>query len=287
VRLTGLLVLLAGCTELGSSPRFELPDTRPLEISVSSEPAPAADGVVRDATLRATFDDYLDPDTVFFGPVVLKSGRGNFDADLRIDFVGRALLVTPRAPLLAHTTYELVIGPTVAALSGRTTGSQRVFSFDVGDTIAGPQPPRPRVTWFNPDPALAMSELIGGCAPWCHTNIGCSRRMRQPTRQLDVTKPDDPTFGMINVASVGMRGLARPMLRVAPHDPARSQLLRKLIGGNAVRDTSDPPYPDVQVDGRRMPIPIEEPCQEHPFRYFSENELRLVQEWIDGGALLN
>jgi hypothetical protein len=275
-----LLLLAAGCTELGSTPRFEGPEPHTLEISVSTEPPPAADGVVRDAVIRATFDDYLNPDTVFFGPVVLKSGRGNFDADLRLDFVGRAILIQPRALLLPQTTYELVIGPTVSSLAGHTVGAQRTFRIDVGATVAGPQPPKPRVTWEKD-----LTVVIGQCAPYCHTTRGCSSPLREPTRQINVALPNDPVYGFVNVPALGQRGLLRPLLRVAPFDASRSQLMRKLVGGNVVRDTSDPPYPDVGVDGRRMPLP-ERVCNEDP-RYLTDEQIRLVQEWIDGGAPLN
>ncbi len=281
-----LLLCAAACTYPTSEPAYSGPSPEPLTITVTTLPPAAADGVPRDAQIRATLDDYPDPDRVFFGPVVLKSGKGNFDSDLRLDFVGKAILVQPRTLLTANTTYELVIGPTIASLSGRTTGSQQTFRIDVGGTVAGPQPARARVAW-NPSPGvIGVKSLIQTCANYCHSDHGC-RLPRRPTRQLYTTgPPDDPVFGMINVPAVGMRGLPQPLLRVAPFDPARSELLRKLIGGNAVHDSRDPPYPDVRVDGRRMPL-AEPICDDPEPPPFDDVALRQIQDWIDGGALLD
>ena len=69
---------------------------------------------------------------------------------------------------------------------------------------------------------------------------------------------------------------------MAPFDPARSVLLRKLLGGSPQADSRDPPYPNMRVDGRRMPIPLDEsaPADET----LSDDELRTVQAWIAAGA---
>src|SRR5262249_5125354 len=78
-----------------------------------------------------------------------------------------------------------------------------------------------------------VREVLATCAAFCHSRVGASGRARTPTRLLDLTgDPRDPTYGLIGVASVGLRGTEQPLMRVAPHDPAGSVLLRKLIGGN-------------------------------------------------------
>jgi hypothetical protein len=125
--------------------------------------------------------------------------------------------------------------------------------------------------------------VLGTCAPFCHSTVGASGRTRTPTRSLDLTgDPTDPRFGLIGVAAVGELGTAAPLARVSPGDPARSALLRKLIGGNPQADSRDPPYPDLRVDGRRMPIPLDETAPaDAPL---SDETLRVIQAWIAGGA---
>jgi hypothetical protein len=56
--------------------------------------------------------------------------------------------------------------------------------------------------------------------------------------------------------------------------------LRKLIGGSPQADSMDPPYPAMRVDGRRMPINLDE----SPKDPLPDEELRTVQEWIEAGA---
>ena len=114
--------------------------------------------------------------------------------------------------------------------------------------------------------------------------MGASGRARTPTRSLDLTltDPTDPTFGLVDVVAVGLRGTRVPLERVAPGDPSRSVLLRKLLGGSRTADSIDPPYPAMRVDGRRMPIPLDEskPADET----LSLEDLQLVQDWIAAGA---
>ena len=106
---------------------------------------------------------------------------------------------------------------------------------------------------------------------------------RTATRLLDLMgDPRDPVFGLIDVQSVGLRGTPAPLYRVAPFDPARSVLLRKLIGGNPAADSQDPPYPAMRVDGRRMPIVPD--AAESSGTPLSDDQLRIVQDWIAAGA---
>ena len=194
--------------------------------------------------------------------------------DLGIDLVGRAIRIRGRSLLDANTRYELHLASTIRALSGRHVSDGVVFAVDVGDVIEPTPAPQP-VTWTEVQP------LLSGCAPFCHSPVGRSGRMRTATRLLDLTgDPRDATFGMIDVVSVGLNETASPLLRVAPGDAARSVLLRKLLGG--VPASNDPPYPAMRVDGRRMPINIEPGAP--PPAPFDEPSLRLVEQWISDGA---
>ena len=106
--------------------------------------------------------------------------------------------------------------------------------------------------------------------------------MRTPTRLLDLTgDPRDPVLGLISVQSVGLRGTRAPLYRVAPGDAAHSVLLRKLLGGSPEADSHDPPYPSMRVDGRRMPIDLDETKSKDPLPI---EQIQLVEDWIAAGA---
>lgn len=267
------IVLAGACTTPSSSPAFQNSDPAPLAVTVTTDP-PAIGGLVaRDATVVIALDDFPDPDTVSFGPVLLRSGRSNFDADLSVDLVGRAIRLRPRALFAAGTEYEVVVQAGVAALDGRQVAATVVAPIEVGSQVVG-KPSPPPVTWAD------VAPILTGCAPYCHSRTGASGAAIPPARQLDLTgDPADPIFGLIDVPSVGLAGAGAPLLRVAPHDSARSVLLRKLLGGNAA--SKDPPYPEMGVDGRRMPLMLDDSAAPP----LDPSAIALIQEWIDDGAL--
>jgi hypothetical protein len=287
--LRGPLLLAAGllfasaCTSLNASP-YVNPAPAPLSVVVTTDPPARDDGTIpRNARFVVQLDGYPDPDTVGYGPVLLRSGAANFDIDVGIDFVGRAVVVTPRSPLAPGAQYEVVVSGLVT-LDDRAQGDDVVAPVRVGTDDGVPFPTVTTPTW-NGDPVTGggVRSILGTCAPFCHSPVGASGRMRTPTRELDLTgDPRDPTFGMIAVTSLGLRGTPSPLYRVAPFDPSRSVLLRKLLGGSPQADSRDPAYPNMRVDGRRMPIPLDESAPAD--QTLSDGELRTVQAWIAGGA---
>lgn len=278
MRPAALLVFCAACSTSGSAPQLESDPQLPLMVQVTSDPPPAGDGTIaRDARILVVLDDYPDPDAVaMFGPILLRSGKLSFDFDLRVDLVGKSLVVTPRSPLQPDTHYQLTVDGSLRALDGRTLGQPAAIDLPAGQDLAGPPKPRPKVTWsdlqwpiFN-DPAHNPSPCSG-----CHAAI----EHATPDQALDLTgSPTDPVYGLVRVPSVGLRGTARPLERVTPFDSARSVLLRKLLGGSHEEGSKDPPYALMGVDGRRMP-------KDGP--YLSDDDIRKVQDWIDQGALVN
>ena len=254
----GLLFASAACTTPARVDPYAQPAAAALSVVVGTLPPVRADGTVpRNARFVVQLDDYPDPESVGYGPLTLRSGNVNFDIDVSIDFVGRAIVVTPRSLLAAGAQYELV-AKGLAALDARVQAATVTGAVRVGTDDGDPFPPAPRPTW-----TADVEPILGGCARYCHSAVGLSGRMRPPTRLLDITPasldgtpddPDDPVLGLIGVQSVGLRGQPLPLPRVEPGDPARSVLLRKLIGGNPQADSQDPPYPDLRVDGRRMPL---------------------------------
>lgn len=274
------LLCVSACTTASHVEPYVQPAPAALSVAVATDPPPRADGTVpRNARFVVQLDDYPDPDTVAYGPVTLRSGQASFDIAIGIDFVGRALVVTPRSLLAPGVQYDLVVAGLVA-LDDRAQAATVVGSARIGSDDGDPFPPPPRRTW-----SADVVGLVGGCAPFCHSTVGESGRTRTPTRLLDLmppADPRDPVFGMIDVQSVGLRGTKTPLYRVAPFDPARSVLLRKLIGGSPAADSQDPPYPAMRVDGRRMPLLLDAAESSGP--PFTDEQLRVVQDWIAAGA---
>jgi hypothetical protein len=290
-----LAILLLGCTTPTNRPQYETTPLPPLTFDVQPEPPRDSAGqIVRDALFRVSLDDYPDPDTAGFGPLLLRSGTATFDATYRVDLVGRSIEVRPRSLLMPETVYEVVVGTDLRALSGRTVGLTvpSPFPFSVGhDLNPSPSPSPSPLTW-DTDIRPIMSDK---CVSYCHTPDRCPGRdgKHNPSRNLDLSPgvaPDDPVYGVINVPAVSLAGTDKPLLRVQRGDAARSVFLRKMLGGDPHADSSDPPTDDLAVPGRRMPL-YESVCGEPlPPKddlggfYLDEASIRTVQEWITQGA---
>jgi hypothetical protein len=279
---------LSACSKVGSAPQFDSVLLAPLNLQLDFSPAPAPDGVARNAEIRILFDDFPDPDTAVFGPLVLRSGTVNVDFDVRVDLNGKAIALRPRTELQSGTRYEVAVSPEVRALDNRAVGGEgQVLSFDVGTTIAPPPTPAPTLTWDHD-----VQPIIGTCAIGCHDRKEFPTGVKmEPFRQLDLTGDiHEPLFGLVNVPSVGSAGIpGLPPFRVVPGDSARSVLLRKLLGGDRRLDSRDEEYPEMKVDGRRMPLFLIDP--DAPNRRTFEGAPQLpntaiqtVQDWIDQGA---
>lgn len=268
---------LSGCSSITHVSPYPPVLAPPMTVSVSAEP-PTPGPIYRDARLRISLDDYPDPQTVFFGNVLLRSGRVNFDAELTVDLVGKAILLAPRARLQPAATYEVLVSADVAALDGRRVGSLTTAQVLVGSEIAPSTTAPASLTWEKD-----IGPTLSGCAPSCHSTVDADGQPRLPTRNLDLTGDvSDGKFGLIGVSALGESLTHHPLLRVAPGDSARSALLRKLIGGNRREDSKDPPYPEMQVDGRRMPRPLVDgdPAPDP----LPDEFIAKVQRWIDEGA---
>jgi hypothetical protein len=290
----------SACSVVTSHSPFE--DAPPPPLQVRFDPQPLKDGTIaRDATVLAIFDDdFPDPDSATFGPVLLRSGAINLDADIRVDLLARAIRVRPRQPMQTGATYELVLSTQVGSLGGRSLAAPVAFPFLVGPSLT-PIDSQPPVAWSDvasllqstppPDDSCFSTRKPPpqtGCAPFCHSRCGGSGRIRPPTRGLDLTgdiDPHDPTFGLINVPSVGLAGTDAELMRVLPGDSSRSVLFRKLLGGGAPRGPADMPYPDTRVDGKQMPLGPDVLTPTDDFNQaLPDPQLHLIQRWIDEGA---
>jgi hypothetical protein len=271
-----LVPLLGACTSLNSIDEYAGSTGLPLVVTVTADPPPDANGLIaRDAVVRVVFDDYPDPDTAVFGPVLLRSGNANFDVDVRVDLARKSILVHPRSLLQPDDQYELLLAPDVRALDGRAVPAGGLVALiSVGETIAN-TPAAAQVAWS------AVAPVLEQCSPACHAPP-------QSLRSLDFLRPpDDPKYGLIGVPSLSQENTANPLARVQPLDSARSVLLRKLLGGNAHEAAGDPPYPEMGIDGRRMPIqanPLTQPAPPPPLDLAT---IQTIQRWIDQGAIVD
>jgi hypothetical protein len=257
IRRAAPLFLCAACSTVSSNPQFNTAPSPPLDLTVSSVPAPAADGTLaRDAQLILQLDDFPDPDVVAqYGPVALRSGKLNFDFTLRVDLAGQALIVTPSRPFEPGTTYELSVDASLAALDGRSLGTTVTVVIPAGATLAGAPALAPAPTWNDLRQPLADRCATAGC----HSHDAHAYA-------LDLSadaSPEDPLLGLIRVASRGLTDAPQPLDRVAPGDSSRSVLLRKLLGSTNLR-----------VAGDRMPVDAPLP----------PDLIAEVQAWIDRGA---
>jgi hypothetical protein len=280
-------VSFAACSTRSNVPLYVDPARPPLAVSVTTDPPPRADGTVpRNARIVVQLDSYPDPDWVGYGPITLRSGAVSFDADVRIALTKMQVVVTPRSLLAPAAQYSVVV-------SGLVSLDDRVQEADVVATVvagldegaAWPAPPRP--TWNG-----VVGPLLARCAPACHSPVGALGRMRTPSRMLQLVEADqatpadpwDPVLGVIDVPSVGLAGTTAALMRVQRGDPARSVLLRKLLGGSAAA-SSTADYPSLRVDGRRMPLSLlDEAAEGSPLPV---DDIQAVEDWIAAGAPLD
>jgi hypothetical protein len=288
-----VISLLWGCSTPTNRPQYDQTLLPPLTVLILSDPPPDSAGqIVRDALFRINLvDDYPDPDTAGFGPILLRSGTATFDATYRVDLVGKSIEVRPRSLLQPQTQYELVVAADLRALSGRTAGPVMPQAFSVGSDLNPSPSPSPSPLTWDADIQPIISDK---CVSFCHTSDRCPGLdgKHNPSRNLNLSPAvdaDDPVYGVIDVPAVSLAGTDKPLLRVQRGDAARSVFLRKMLGGDPHAESSDPPTADLAVPGRRMPL-YESVCGEAlpdvDGFYLDEASMRTVQEWINQGARL-
>jgi hypothetical protein len=250
-------VVAAGCSQpTGAQPYAGSCDPFP---PIAWDPTPNALDVPRDAPIRVMFADYPDPDTLGSADFLLWSGVFFHTGSYAVDLLDKAVIFRPSNLLRANLGYTVAILPPLHSLSGCPTEYQ-TRSFDTGDTTV-PGQPRADVPFATIQPILARS--CGGGA--CHrapeeAGGGC---LDQPAAGLSLCD-DDAWDALVDAPS---RQVGRLTL-VAPHDSARSYLVRKLLPGA----TPDVPAPTAL--GQRQP----------PGAPLAPEDIRAIADWIDAGA---
>jgi hypothetical protein len=214
--------------------------------------------VPTDVVFRVTFDDYPDPDTVRSNTLLLTTGYFWVPATYGVDLIGKAAVMRPIRALVPDLGYALHLRPALSSLGG-CPGTSADIEFVTGDgTPSTPPPPEP--PGFEKIQPIFEERCGGGC----HLEAETASCLTSPAANLSlcVTESWDRLVGVPSRQSDQLR-------LVEPGDSARSYLLRKLLPGTGASGRLP------GVSGQREP----------PGEPLSEAQLRLIADWIDGGAL--
>ena len=215
--------------------------------------------VPTDVVFRVTFDDYPDPDKVRSNSLLLTTGYFWVPGTYGVDLIGKAAVMRPISTLVTELGYGLHLRPALSSLAG-CPGTSVDIEFVTGDGPAGHAPPPPPAYQESIQPIFDAR-----CGGGCHLGPGDTGDcLASPAADLSLCAAD--SWARL----VGVAARQSDKLRlVEPGDSARSYLLRKLLPA----DTAGGRLPGVV--GQREP----------PGEPLSEDQLRLIAAWIDGGAL--
>ncbi|MFL5305510.1 MAG: Ig-like domain-containing protein [Polyangia bacterium] len=223
---------------------------------VAWSPPSQAESVPTDSPITLTFSDYPDPDTVSLGSVVVTSGPYRVPEAYRVDLLTRSVWMSPISLLTPNLGYSITVSPVLKSLAGCSV-TRAHAEFTTGGGPTGHAPP-PAPTFADIGPIFPAR-----CASNCHADPdgGC---LAAPAAGVSLCLAE-ARQALVNVPS---RELANLVL-VSPFSAARSYLMRKLI----------PSGPD------GGPIPGTPGQREPPDEPLSDDQLRAISDWIDGGAL--
>lgn len=249
------LLTAAGCSYPSDVTPY--PGLCPMMYVTGWSPPEGALDVPVDVTIKVTFSDYPDPDTVGEPSMLLTTGVFRLPETYRVDLAQKAVTMTPDGALSNELGYTVTVRQNVTSLagcSGPTTGRE----FTTGEHAANiPAPAAPALAAVQ---AIFDASCAGG---GCHIDPsgGC---LAAPFGGLSLCAPE-ARDALVDVPSREVSSLAL----VAPLDSARSYLLRKLLpataGGGPIPGTlgqREPPGPPLPAD-----------------------QLLTIAAWIDGGAL--
>jgi hypothetical protein len=280
------LAVAACSVSTGDLPRAGTCD--PFEI-VGSYPTDGSVGIATDVVGTFRFNDFPDPETVGPGNMSLWTGVYYHTGTFSISLVDRAVRFRPTSPLASAQLYTLQLLPTVKSLRGCQLGPPPkppgpwampayLVSFHTAvptsiDGTEAPARPLPRPVSFADVIGLFARDCSGS---GCHVQAGDAATTGSaggagPDLSSGIDCPAIPASGLSLCSRdaldqlLGKGAVEVPrLIRVAPHDSARSYLLRKLLGA--------PP-----VIGHQGTPVFGQPG-------ISLEDLHLLEAWIDSGA---
>jgi len=261
-----------------SSPTDELPrpgTCDPFEV-IGSSPADGSQAVSTDVVGAFRFNDFPDPGTVGPNNMTLWTGVYYHTGQFAISLVDRTASFRPASPLVPDRAYTLLLQPTVRSIRGcalqphPATADGRpdpayAVSFKTAAANAETMPPRPIAQ------PVSFADITSLFVRQC-SGAGC--HLQAPTGAVSEPGADCseiPASGLslcardahAHLVGIGAQEVPR-LVRVAPHDSARSYLLRKLVGAPPVMGHEGTPIANQAG--------------------ISTPDLHLLEAWIDSGA---
>ncbi len=237
---------------------------------LSSRPAIGERDVPTNAVIELAFSDYPDSEIAGLETIVVTSGFFRKTGAYNVDLVAKTVRYRPTTPFEPNLEYTVSVQPHIRSLQGCTSGRLEQRSFRTGAGPAPDAPARP-VVRFETVLAIFAARCAGAT---CHRRDdggpgGGGDDGAAPPRGLSLD--DERAYDdLVGVRSAELSDL----LRVAPRDPARSYLLRKLLPGR------DPDRPMPTVFGQRMPPGGFPPGGAGGVA----DPIRAIADWIDAGA---
>jgi mono/diheme cytochrome c family protein len=249
LRTTAPARVLAALIVVGGCTYESAPDLlgepqRELEV-VSSYPAAGAVEVATNTWIDAILSAAPAGESISDGADFrLFSGLIESSGRVKLDLLERRLRFVPEEPLRPRLRYQMYLWGGVRGTNGARLRKSVVFDFTVG-TVPGPELPPAAAA-----DGAAVQRLFGARCASCHDGP-------QGRAGLDLTSAEAGARSLRDVRSDQHPALRR----LQPGDHARSYLMRKLTGEG--------------IFGARMPS---------LGAALTREELRLVADWIDGGA---
>jgi hypothetical protein len=135
-----------------------VPDGNPTPPAVTStNPAAGATGVLRNATVSATFSRSMDPATITTSTFTLTGPSGAVPATVAYNDANRTATLTPGSPLAYSSSYTARVTTGARATDGTALPTQVSWSF----TTAAPVPP----TVTSTVPAAGANDIGSGVKP--------------------------------------------------------------------------------------------------------------------------
>lgn len=242
-------LLLAGCLFPSDADQLGDRDT-PALYPLATDPAPGAEGVSRNPTIRFLFNGRVHPDALGADTLYVTTGTAVARSARRVDLLDCSAELRPQDTLRPGLLYRAVARDLVSMTGGSQSAPVELF-FVTGDATETPPPQAP------PTLSTLVTEIFAPRCASCHSGF-------QAPAGLDLS-----TEPAAWATLVGQESLYQPgVRRVAPGSHPRSYLLWKLLDlrgawGDPMPPSQTPAWPWDRACGTQDP------------------DLRRIAAWVD------